>query len=49
LELDRAGTQDAVIQGPNLDQEFSSSPDSADIISVIHREDSALATKMCGG
>jgi hypothetical protein len=48
LELDRAGTQDGFIQGPNLDQEFSSPPDDADIMSVVHREDAALAAKMCG-
>jgi hypothetical protein len=48
LEVDRAGTQDAVIQGPNLVQEFSSTPDTADIMSVVHREDAALAAKMCG-
>jgi hypothetical protein len=48
LELDRAGTQDGFIQGPNLVQEFSSSPDTADIMSVVHREDAALAAKMCG-
>jgi hypothetical protein len=48
LEVDRAGTQLAVVQGPNLDQEFSSPPDDADIMSVVHREDAALAAKMCG-
>jgi hypothetical protein len=48
LEVDRAGTQDGFIQGPNLDQEFSSPPDDAEVMSVIHREDSALAAKMCG-
>ena len=49
LEVDRAGTQFAVVQGPNLDQEFSNPPDDADIMSVVHREDAALAAKMCGG
>jgi hypothetical protein len=48
LELDRAGTQFAVVQGPNLDQDFSSSPSDADIMSVVHKEDAALAAKMCG-
>ena len=48
LEVDRAGTQFAVVQGPNLDQEFSSPPDDADIMTVVHREDAALAAKMCG-
>jgi hypothetical protein len=48
LELDRAGTQDGFIQGPNLVHEFSSSPDDADVMSVVHREDAALAAKMCG-
>ncbi|HTU98695.1 MAG TPA: hypothetical protein VMF14_22780 [Solirubrobacteraceae bacterium] len=48
LALDRAGTMDGFIKGPNLSQTFSSSPDDADVISVVHKEDAGLAAKVCG-
>jgi hypothetical protein len=50
LVIDFAGSFMAVGRsfiGPNLDVTFSSVPDDQDILSVVHREDAALAKKMC--
>jgi hypothetical protein len=36
-------------RGPNLTVDFTQTVDDQDVLSVSHREDAALASKMCGG
>ena len=50
MDLDLAGTHHEVSRafaGPNLIVDFPS-VDDADVLSVVHREDAALASEMCG-
>lgn len=50
LAIDYAGSFLGVgrsFNGPNLDVSFASVPDEADVLGVVHREDAALAQRMC--
>jgi hypothetical protein len=48
IDIEHFGGAGKAIQGPTLSQDFSTVPDADDILTVLHKEDKALAAEMCG-